>query len=301
MSGFGGHKIMLAASDPTATQTGSEIANPSVERLGGTAEYRAYTLTNYRQLPQVQDLPKDYRLAIEVIGQVLPFKTNSYVVNELIDWQKAPNDPLFLLNFPHPEMLNSEHFDTIARLLRRRATKSEVRAAADQIRLSLNPHPAGQLDHNVPVLNGQSLRGMQHKYRETVLFFPSQGQTCHAYCTFCFRWPQFVGIEDLKFSMHEKDLLLQYLQEHLEVTDLLMTGGDPLIMHASILAGYLLPLLEPRFSHLSAIRLGTKVLSYWPYRFLTDRDATPLLVLLERLTESGKHVTLMAHFNHPRS
>ena len=44
---------------------------------------------------------------------------------------------------------------------------------------------------------------MQHKYRETVLFFPSQGQTCHAYCTYCFRWAQFVGLDDLKFASRE--------------------------------------------------------------------------------------------------
>ena len=34
---------------------------------------------------------------------------------------------------------------------------------------------------------GAALPGMQHKYRETVLFFPMAGQTCHAYCTYCFR------------------------------------------------------------------------------------------------------------------
>ena len=44
---------------------------------------------------------------------------------------------------------------------------------------------------------------LQHKYKETVLFFPSAGQTCHAYCTFCFRWPQFVGMEDMKFDARE--------------------------------------------------------------------------------------------------
>ena len=50
------------------------------------------------------------------------------------------------------------------------------------------------------------MRGLQHKYRETVLFFPAQGQTCHAYCTYCFRWPQFVGLDDL---MTENPRVLQ--------------------------------------------------------------------------------------------
>ena len=42
----------------------------------------------------------------------------------------------------------------------------------DLIRKELNPHPAGQVEHNVPEINGEKLMGMQHKYKETVLFFP---------------------------------------------------------------------------------------------------------------------------------
>lgn len=64
-----------------------------------------------------------------------------------------------------------------------------VRHAAREIQMGMNPHPAGQMELNVPVLNGAELPGCQHKYRETVLFFPRAGQTCHAYCTYCFRWP----------------------------------------------------------------------------------------------------------------
>src|SRR5690606_41279573 len=57
------------------------------------------------------------------------------------------------------------------------------------------------------------LDGVQHKYRETVLFFPAQGQTCHSYCTFCFRWAQFVGDKDLKMSSTEAEKLHGYLQD----------------------------------------------------------------------------------------
>jgi L-lysine 2,3-aminomutase len=64
--------------------------------------------------------------------------------------------------------------------------------------MRLNPHPAGQLLLNAPRLHGRPLPGLQHKYQETVLFFPRQGQTCHAYCTYCFRWAQFVNEPELK-------------------------------------------------------------------------------------------------------
>ena len=59
-----------------------------------------------------------------------------------------------------------------------------------------------------PAGDGGPIPGIQHKYRETVLFFPRQGQTCHAYCTYCFRWPQFVGLDDdLKFAADEAAML----------------------------------------------------------------------------------------------
>lgn len=55
-----------------------------------------------------------------------------------------------------------------------------------EIRESLNPHPAGQKELNAP--KEEKLTGVQHKYSETVLVFPAAAQTCHAYCTYCFRW-----------------------------------------------------------------------------------------------------------------
>ena len=62
-------------------------------------------------------------------------------------------------------------------------------------------------------LEQDKLAGVQHKYRQTALYFPAQGQTCHAYCTYCFRWAQFVGIPDLKFSCSRPDVLVRYLCE----------------------------------------------------------------------------------------
>ena len=85
--------------------------------------------------------------------------------------------------------------------------------AAHQSRpLVVDTEPAGQLELNVPIEDGTPLRGLQHKYDETVLFFPSSGQTCHAYCTYCFRWPQFVGDADLRFTSRAADELVGYLR-----------------------------------------------------------------------------------------
>jgi KamA family protein len=151
----------------------------------------------------------------------------------------------------------------------------------------------------VPMIEGEKLYGMQHKYRQTLLFFPSQGQTCHAYCTFCFRWPQFVGMNDLKFASKEAEHLVKYIQEHTEVTDVLFTGGDPLIMKTKYLETYIRPLLNAKIENLKNIRIGTKALAYWPYRFLTDDDSDDLLKLFEDIKKADKHLAFMAHFNHP--
>lgn len=266
----------------------------------GEHQYRTYLLQNFRDIPQMARLPEAIKTDIEVVGQVLPFKANNFVVDELIDWDQAPDDPIFTLTFPRREMLRPEHYDEMAGLLTNGADKTTIRVAADRIRLQLNPHPAGQLEHNVPMLDGMPLPGMQHKYRETVLFFPSQGQTCHAYCTFCFRWPQFVGMSEFKFASREIDSLVAYLKAHPDVSDILFTGGDPMVMAAKNLAPYIDALLSAELPNIRRIRIGTKALTYWPYRFIDDKDTTELLDLFRRITTAGKHLAIMAHINHAR-
>jgi KamA family protein len=236
---------------------------------------------------------------IEIVGRVLPFKTNNYVVNELIDWNNVETDPIFTLNFPRCEMLSKKHYAAVEKELDRNTAKEVQDKKIQQMRLSLNPNPAGQ-EYNVPYLGEIKLKGIQHKYPETVLFFPSQGQTCHAYCTFCFRWPQFSGMNELKFAMKEADLLFKYLHLHKEITDILFTGGDPMVMTASVLETYIRPLLLPEMAHIHTIRIGTKSLAYWPYRYLTDKDSDEIIRLFDLVNRSGKNLSIQAHFNHPR-
>jgi len=262
-------------------------------------KYNSFMLHNFKNIPQLQSVSSQIIEAIEIVGSVLPFKTNNYVVDKLIDWNRVPDDPMFKLTFPQKEMLLEDDYAKMKFVIDSGADKQQIKEAANEIRLKLNPHPAGQLEHNVPMIDGEKLFGMQHKYRETVLFFPSQGQTCHAYCTFCFRWPQFVGMEDLKFASKEAELLVKYVQDNPEVTDVLFTGGDPLIMKTKHLETYIRPLLDANIPNLRHIRIGSKALAYWPYRFITDDDADDLLALFEDVKRAGKHLAFMAHFNHP--
>jgi KamA family protein len=276
------------------------MQNITQERSITVPKYKPYSLRNYHLIPQIERLTEDQRFAIEVVGRVLPFRSNNYVVDELINWDDIPNDPMFVLTFPQKDMLQPKHFNKIADLLKRGATREEIDVAAHEIRMELSPHPAGQLKENRPQLSGEILKGMQHKYAQTALFFPQQGQTCHAYCTFCFRWAQFIGKDDLQFAMKEIGPVIQYIRENPGITDILITGGDPLTMRTKLLSAYIEPLLDANIPHLKTIRIGSKALSYWPYRFLTDNDAGELLYLFNKVVRSGKHLTLMAHFNHPR-
>jgi KamA family protein len=267
--------------------------------LAAPRRYQPYGLHNLQALPQRDRLTAEQRFAIEVVGRVLPFRTNNYVVEELIDWTNIPDDPIFNLTFPRQAMLAPQHFAAMADALRSAAPNDDVQALANRIRYELNPHPAGQLTHNVPLVNGQRLHGLQHKYRETVLFFPGEGQTCHAFCSFCFRWPQFVGLDGMKFASREAGLLVEYIRRHSDVSDILLTGGDPLIMRTRNFANYIDRLLEADLPNLHTIRIGTKTLGYWPYRFLSDHDADDLLRLFERIVKSGRHLAIMSHFSHP--
>src|SRR6516164_4181822 len=264
--------------------------------------FHAYSAKHLDMLTARAGLTPDERLAVRAVATVLPFRTNSYVIENLIDWTAAPDDPIYRLVFPQPDMLPAADVHRIADMLAGGAPEAGLRAAAHEIRMRLNPHPAGQLLLNGPSLHGRPLPGLQHKYPETVLFFPRQGQTCHAYCSYCFRWAQFVDEPDLKMATDDIATLVAYLGEHQEVTSVLITGGDPMIMGEAVLRRYVGPLIDPRngLDHLESIRIGTKSLAYWPQRFVTDPDADDTLRLFGEVIASGRTLAVMAHFSHPR-
>jgi KamA family protein len=262
-------------------------------------KFKPYTRHTISQAPQWAKLTAEQRESVAVVSRVLPFRVNSYVMNELIDWDNIPDAPIYRLTFPHRDMLQPDEYEALRDLVMFDKDEQKIEQMARRIRMRMNPHPAGQMTHNVPYLDGRPLSGLQHKYRETVLFFPKAGQSCHAYCTFCFRWPQFVGMDELKFDAQDASDLVEYLKRHKDVTDILITGGDPLVMNTRALAGYIEPLLVPELSHIQNIRIGTKSVAYWPQRFVTDKDADDVLRLFEKVVASGKNLAIMGHYNHP--
>lgn len=266
------------------------------QRTSSADRFAALGPHHLARIAERYGLRPEQRDAIDIFASVLPFRVNRYVLEELIDWAAVPQDPIFQMVFPQPGMLSPDH-ERRARALQA-AAPTQRAAGINEIRRELNPHPAGQHELNVPAIGADQVDGVQHKYAETVLYFPSQGQTCHAYCTYCFRWAQFVGDADLRFAAASPAALVGYLGEHPEVTDVLVTGGDPLVMTTQRLRSHIEPLL--RIPTVRTIRFGTKSLAYWPHRFVTDNDADDLLRLMEQVVQSGRTLAVMMHVSHDR-
>lgn len=284
---LGGENNIVATNGLLNLQTSERYKAISLQAVDKVAE------THPQLLPHLYD--------VKLSGMVFPFKASPYYVDELIDWEAEDvrQDPFYRLVFPTLDMLCDEHREKLEVAYGKGDPKNLIRTV-EEIRTDLNPHPAGQKELNAP--KDDTLNGVQHKYSETVLVFPAAGQTCHAYCTYCFRWAQFIGDDELRFAQKEAQSLFDYLDQHKEVSDILMTGGDPMVMRTRSLAQYLEPLTDPTFlPHIKNIRIGTRSLSFWPQRFTTDKDADEVIELLRRVREEGgRHVAIMAHLSHKR-
>ena len=266
-----------------------------------TERYKAVSLQALDKVANKYPALLPHLYDIKLAGMVFPFKASPYYIDELIDWDvdDVRQDPLYRLVFPTLDMLCDEHRGKLEMAHAEGNPKKLIDVVAE-IRADLNPNPAGQKTLNAP--KEDDLSGVQHKYSETVLVFPAAGQTCHAYCTYCFRWAQFIGDDELRFAQKEANSLFGYLSKHEEVSDILMTGGDPMVMKTRSLAQYLEPLTDSNFlPHIKNVRIGTRSLTFWPQRFTTDEDADEVIELLRRVREEGnRHVAIMAHLSHPR-
>jgi hypothetical protein len=138
--------------------------------------FRAYSAQHLDALTARAGLSAGERLAVRAVAAVLPFRTNDYVVDSLIDWSAAPDDPIYRLVFPQADMLSADDIGPIADLLARDAPAQEVHVAAHAVRMRLNPHPGGQLALNIPEVGEEPLPGVQHKYPRRCWSFLSRAR-----------------------------------------------------------------------------------------------------------------------------
>ena len=144
--------------------------------------------------------------------------------------------------------------------------------------------PSNEQDYTI-------MPGLQHKYRSTALLLVSK--VCGGICRYCFRKRLFLG----KQSDILRDLpaALSYIRQHQEITNVLLTGGDPLMLATRKLEQYLEGLFT--IPHIRIVRIGTKMLSFNPFRVLEDPS---LLDMIRRYSKRDRKVYIVAHFTHPR-
>ena len=107
-------------------------------------QFQVYTDRQFDKIEPLQKLSAEQRFEMRVVASVLPFRVNQYVIDELIDWDNVPNDPIFQLTFPQRGMLDPADYDLMAQALRDELPRAEITLLARQIQARLNPHPAGQ-------------------------------------------------------------------------------------------------------------------------------------------------------------
>lgn len=207
-----------------------------------------------RSLDRVPNIPAEDRALLERVAEKYVFRANDYYLS-LIDWND-PADPIRQLIIPRVEELNDW----------------------------------GKLDASNEAAVTVA-RGVQHKYRDTVLLLCNE--TCGAYCRYCFRKRLFMNDNDeVSLDVSEG---LEYIAAHPEVTNVLLTGGDPLIMATRRLVEIFEALRA--IPHVQIIRIGTKMPAFNPWRVLDD---VTLLEAIQTYSTPERRIYIMAHFDHPR-
>ncbi len=123
-----------------------------------------------------------------------------------------------------------------------------------------------------------------HRYPDRVLFLTTS--QCGLYCRFCTRKRK-VG-DSSKINMRELEAAFQYLEQHTEINDVILSGGDPLMLTDAMLEKILARLRQ--IPHIQIIRLGTKMPCVLPQRI------TPQLC---EMIKKYHPIYVNTHFNHP--
>jgi len=133
--------------------------------------------------------------------------------------------------------------------------------------------------------------GLEHKYDDTAVLLVHN--LCGSFCRFCFRKRLFMKDNDEAPKGVGEGL--EYISEHREISNVLLTGGDPLMLSTKRLDQILTGLRA--IKHVRTIRIGTKMLAFNPHRVLQD---PALLQTLRRHSLEDRRIYFMLHFNHPR-
>jgi lysine 2,3-aminomutase len=127
--------------------------------------------------------------------------------------------------------------------------------------------------------------GLVHRYPDRVLMLVTT--QCASYCRYCTR-SRIVGDPSATFSRAEFEMQLEYLKRTPQVRDVLLSGGDPLVLAPKILEEILSRLRE--IPHIEIVRIGSRVPVFMPMR-VTDE--------LTDMLQKYHPLWLNIHVNHP--
>ena len=171
----------------------------------------------------------------------------------LIDWND-PNDPIRKMAIPSLEELDLEGvYDT-----------------------------SGEAENT-------KMPGLQHKYSETALILATN--RCATYCRHCFR-KRLVGLPTEEIINRFEDAA-NYISNHEEINNVLISGGDPLVLSNHIIETFLETL--SKIDHLSFIRFGSRTPVTFPSR-LSDPE---LLAIFKKYSQIDRRLYVVTQFNHP--
>jgi len=148
---------------------------------------------------------------------------------------------------------------------------------------------AGLYDTSGEKSNTKS-KGLQHKYQQTAVILATN--RCAAYCRFCFR-KRLVGLSNNEI-LERFTATISYIKKHKEINNILITGGDPLVLPTHLI-NKILRKLSP-IKQLDFIRFGSRIPVAFPYRILDDPK---LLKTLQKYSKKDRRIYVVTHFNHP--
>ena len=164
----------------------------------------------------------------------------------------------------------------------------------DPIRKMAVPSPEELNPEGVYDTSGEAentkMPGLQHKYAETALILSTN--RCAVYCRYCFR-KRLVGLPTEEIMKRFEDAV-EYIEDHEEINNVLVSGGDPLVLSNRVVERFMK--LLTNINHVSFIRFGSRTPVTLPSRFKDPE----LLALFKKYSHMDKRVYIVTQFNHPR-
>ena len=127
--------------------------------------------------------------------------------------------------------------------------------------------------------------GLVHRYPDRALMLVTT--QCATYCRYCTR-SRIVGDPTATFSRDEFEMQIEYLKQTPQIRDVLLSGGDPLVLAPKILEEILRRLRE--IPHIEIIRIGSRVPVFLPMRITDD---------LTEMLQKYHPLWINIHVNHP--